>query len=30
VPRKPIQQLTDAQRADIYETAKRFSFLNVQ
>jgi N-acetylneuraminate lyase len=28
-PRKPIQQLNDAQRADIYETAKRFSFLNV-
>lgn len=29
-PRKPIQQLTDAQRADIYEVAKRFSFLNVK
>ncbi|MBW7475434.1 N-acetylneuraminate lyase [Paenibacillus oenotherae] len=29
-PRKPIQQLIDAQRADIYEVAKRFSFLNVK
>lgn len=29
-PRKPIQQLTDTQRADIYQTAKRFSFLNVE
>jgi len=30
LPRKPIQQLTDAQRADIYETVKRFPFLNVR
>ncbi|MGF7047708.1 N-acetylneuraminate lyase [Paenibacillus sp. DS2015] len=30
IPRKPIQQLDEAQRADIYEIAKRFSFLNVE
>lgn len=30
IPRKPIQQLTDGQRADIYETVKRSPFLNVQ
>ncbi|MFC4307095.1 N-acetylneuraminate lyase [Cohnella boryungensis] len=29
LPRKPIQQLSQAQRADIYETAKRFPFLNI-
>jgi len=30
LPRKPIQQLSDAQRADIRETASRFPFLNIR